>query len=67
MVLAHDVACYFDWADPNLLKSVLPNWHLNYIPDDILPALREAGVSDADLTTMTVDNPRRIFEMQGAY
>jgi phosphotriesterase-related protein len=67
MVLSHDASCYFDWADATLLKSVLPNWHFNYIPDEIIPALREAGVSEADITAMTVDNPRRIFEMQGSY
>ncbi|MEX1195827.1 MAG: phosphotriesterase-related protein [Dehalococcoidia bacterium] len=67
MVLSHDVSCYFDWVDPPLLPKVLPNWHFNHIPDDVLPALREAGVSEADVTAMTVDNPRRIFEMQGAY
>jgi phosphotriesterase-related protein len=33
----------------------------------ILPALREAGVSATDIETMTVGNPRRIFEAQGAY
>jgi len=67
MVLSHDAACYFDWVDPDLRIKVLPNWHFNHIPDDILPALREAGVSEDDITAMTVDNPRRIFEMQGAY
>jgi phosphotriesterase-related protein len=67
MVLSHDASCYFDWADPKILAGGLPNWHFNYIPDDILPALREAGVSEEDITTMTIDNPRRIFEVQGAY
>ena len=68
MVLSHDAACLFRlWADPNLLNSLLPNWHFNYIPDEVIPALREAGVSNADITAMTVDNPRRIFERQGAY
>jgi phosphotriesterase-related protein len=67
MVLSHDANCYFDWVDPNIMKSVVPNWHYNHIPDDVLPALREAGVSEADITAMTVDNPLRIFEMQGAY
>ena len=67
MVLSHDAACYFDWVDPNLRAKVLPNWNFNHIPDDVLPALLDAGVSDDDITTMTVDNPRRIFEMQGAY
>jgi phosphotriesterase-related protein len=27
----------------------------------VLPALRAAGVSDQQLTTMLVDNPRRYF------
>ena len=67
MVLSHDAACYIDWVDPNLRQSALPRWNFNYIPDDVLPALREAGVSEDDITAMTVDNARRVFEMQGAY
>ena len=67
MVLSHDVACYFDWVDPPLKQKLVPNWHYNHIPDDILPALREAGVTDDQITAMTVDTPRRIFERQGAY
>lgn len=67
MALSHDVACYFDWAEQSVLDRFLPNWHFNHVPDDILPALREAGVTEEQITTMTVDNPRRIFEAQGAY
>jgi phosphotriesterase-related protein len=67
MVLSHDAACYFDWADPKLLASVVPNWHFNHIPDDVLPALRAAGVTEGQITAMTVENPRRIFEKQGGY
>ena len=29
------------------------------------PALREAGVSDADIHLMTIENPRRIFTGEG--
>ncbi len=67
MVLSHDAACYIDWFDPNLRQKVFPQWSFNHIPDDVLPALREAGVSEDDITAMTVDNPRRVFETQGAY
>ncbi len=67
MVLSHDASCYFDWADPKLLPVVVPDWHFNHIPDNILPALREAGVTEEQIVTMTVTNPRRIFERQGAY
>jgi phosphotriesterase-related protein len=67
MVLSHDVACHFDWVDPALRERIVPNWHFNHIPDDVVPALREAGVTDEQVKTMTVDNPRRIFERQGGY
>jgi phosphotriesterase-related protein len=67
MVLSHDTNSYIDWVDPPLRERLLPNWHFNHIPDDILPALRERGVTEEQITTMTVDNPRRIFERQGAY
>ncbi len=67
MVLSHDASCHFDWADATILANALPNWNFNHIPDDVVPALRQAGVTDAQITTMTVDNPRRIFEKQGAY
>jgi phosphotriesterase-related protein len=61
MVLAHDASCYLDWIDPGLLPFV-PNWHYLHITNDVLPALRERGVSDQDIDTMLVANPRRWFE-----
>lgn len=67
MVLSHDAACHFGWADTALLPKVMPNWHFNYIPDVVIPDLRIAGVTDEQIRTMTVENPRRIFERQGAY
>src|SRR3989442_10821219 len=67
MVLSHDAACYFDWYDPALLQQVVPKWNFNHIPDDVIPALRRAGVTDDQIQAMTIDNPRRIFEQQGAY
>jgi phosphotriesterase-related protein len=59
MVLAHDAACYIDWLAPGLREHILPRWHYGHLHADVLPALRERGVTDADLTTMLVDNPRR--------
>ncbi|HVP06109.1 MAG TPA: phosphotriesterase-related protein [Dehalococcoidia bacterium] len=67
MVLSHDAACHFGWADKTLIGTVVPNWHFNHIPDDVLPALKAAGVTDEQITAMTVDNPRKVFERQGAY
>lgn len=67
MVLSHDVACHFDWVDPPLRERIVPNWHFNHISDEVIPALLSAGVTQEQIQTMTVDNPRRIFERQGSY
>ena len=67
MVLAHDAACYIDWLDQSLKPVVLPDWHYLHIEQDVLPALRERGVTDDQIEEMLVANPRRYFENVGAY
>jgi len=67
MVLSHDACCHIDWFPGIDLTAVAPHWNFRHVCDDVVPALREAGVSEADVTKMTVENPRRIFEAQGAY
>jgi phosphotriesterase-related protein len=67
MVLSHDAACFNDWLPEKALPSVLPNWHFLHIHNDVIPALKERGVTDAQINTMLVDNPREIFERQGSY
>jgi phosphotriesterase-related protein len=67
MVLAHDAACYIDWLDQGLKPVVLPDWHYLHIETDVLPALRERGVTDEQIDQMLVGNPRRYFENVGAY
>lgn len=61
MVLAHDTSCFIDWFSHEGKLAAVPNWKLTHISDDVLPALRERGVTDEQLTTMLVDNPRRYF------
>ena len=67
MVLSHDASCFIDWLPEELVPVVLPNWHYLHIHNDVIPALKDRGVTDEQLHTMLVDNPRRIFERQGAY
>ncbi|MEV7964458.1 phosphotriesterase-related protein [Sphaerisporangium sp. NPDC088356] len=64
MVLSHDSACFMDYwggAWDLTLEQAAPNWHYGHIHDDVLPALREKGVTDAQLHQMLVENPRRYF------
>ena len=37
----------------------------DYIPTRFIPVLREKGLSGADITTLTVDNPRRALTGAG--
>ena len=66
MVLAHDAACYIDWIDPNV-RALLTQWNYLHIHDNVLPYLREHGVSEAQIDTMLVETPRRYFENIAAY
>jgi phosphotriesterase-related protein len=61
MVLSHDAACYIDWFRPEQIGAFAPDWHFGHLFDDVLPALLERGVSQAQIETMLVDNPRRYF------
>lgn len=63
IVLSHDASCFIDWfgPDPATVPEMQPNWHFRHISDDVLPALRTAGVTDAQLDQMLVENPRRYF------
>jgi phosphotriesterase-related protein len=62
MVLSQDAACFNDWLPEAALPAVLPNWHYMHIHNDVIPALKQRGVTDGQIETMLVDNPRKIFE-----
>lgn len=66
MVLSHDACCHIDWFPKEMVPAAAPRWNFRHIPDDVIPALREAGVAEEDIQRMTVDNPRRVFESQGS-
>lgn len=61
MVLAHDAACLIDWFGDAQKRAAVPNWNYTHISKDVLPALRERGVTEDQITTMLVDNPRVYF------
>jgi phosphotriesterase-related protein len=67
MVLSHDAACYNHWLPERPLPTMLPRWHYLHIHNDVIPALKTKGVTDEQLHTMLVSNPKKIFERQGAY
>jgi phosphotriesterase-related protein len=62
MILSHDTNCFTDWFPPELHEQVTPDWHFLHIEQDVLPALRERGVTDEQIDQMLVNTPRDFFE-----
>jgi phosphotriesterase-related protein len=67
MVISHDANSYMDWFERSLLEMTVPDWHYNFIPDSVIPALLDSGVTEDEIHQMTVENPRRIFEQCEPY
>jgi phosphotriesterase-related protein len=67
LVLSHDAACWPDGRSIAFQEQTWPNWRYTHVPCEVVPALREAGVSETDLDKMTRSNPRVIFERQSPY
>ena len=68
LVLSHDASADsggFPGTDER--AATMPNWRYTHIHDDVLPALRGRGVSQAQIDQMLVATPRRIFEQHGGY
>ncbi|GGM72030.1 phosphotriesterase [Longimycelium tulufanense] len=66
MVLSHDTACYIDWFDPAYFR-LAPQWHYLHLGEEVLPFVRERGVTEEQITTMLVDVPRRYFETAASH
>ena len=65
MVLAHDAACYIDWIDPNVL-AMMTQWSYLHIHDEVLPYMREHGVTEDQIDTMLVGDATPLLRAQRA-
>lgn len=63
LTLSHDCCCWSDYF-PTVddYHKAMPDHHYLHIHNDVIPALLEAGVTQAQIDTMFIDNPRRHFE-----
>lgn len=67
MVISHDSCSFQDFFDGEYIEQFAPNWCYEHVPRDVLPALAAAGVSQADIDTMMVTNPKKVFSSSGGY
>ena len=60
MVLSHDCSCYLDWFTQGALAE-LKDWHYLHVSQDVIPYLRDHGVTEAQLDSMLTRTPARIL------
>jgi phosphotriesterase-related protein len=59
MVVSHDCPCTIDWFPSHPMG---PGRSIRLIFDEVLPALRDAGMGDDDIAQLMVHTPRRFLE-----
>jgi len=59
MMLSQDYVSTLDWFPAELIAQTLPKWSFTLVLDEVIPALKEAGVTDEQVNTMMIDAPRR--------
>jgi phosphotriesterase-related protein len=47
--------------DPSIIAGLAPNWTPTHLFERVIPMMREAGIPDSAITTMTDENPARWF------
>jgi phosphotriesterase-related protein len=63
MFLSQDFCSTIDWfpleVQQFLKESEVPDWSMTFLFDQVIPTLKNAGMSDDDLNQMMVENPKR--------
>ena len=60
MVLSHDCSCYLDWFEQAALTE-LKNWHFLHVSQDVVPYLRDHGVTADQIDAMLTRVPARVL------
>ena len=46
---------------PDALGALLANWRITHLFENVIPTLKQRGVTDEQINTMLVENPKRLF------
>ena len=66
VLMSHDsISCWLGRPFPYAssfaaMQEMLPNWRSNHIFKEILPKMRAAGVTEEQIETILVANPKRL-------
>ena len=64
MFLSADSCASIDWfpdetVEVLMREGAVKDWTITLVPDQVIPALKERGMTEAQLQTMMVENPQR--------
>jgi phosphotriesterase-related protein len=63
MMLSQDYCSTLDWFpeefEERMRQSGAEKWSMTFLFEEVIPTLKEKGMTDDQLETMMVDNPRR--------
>ena len=63
LALSHDCTCWAYYLPTDQLRrDLMPEHRFSHVCETVIPALLEQGVSQRQIDTMFIDNPRRHFE-----
>jgi phosphotriesterase-related protein len=65
VVISHDHIAHWLTSQPDIpdfAKPLIANWSYTHIFRNIIPYLKKAGVTDGQINTIMVENPKRLFE-----
>jgi phosphotriesterase-related protein len=58
IMLGCDAVANLDWFPPELVAQLAPKWTHTHLFEEILPAAREKGVTDEQISVMLDENPK---------
>lgn len=61
LTLSHDAGVFSINTPVSRRKSEVPSWNHGFISRDVVPALQDRGVSDADIDQMMIKNAERVI------
>jgi phosphotriesterase-related protein len=67
LLLSQDASCWNDRAPMDAIRRARPGWHHRHVVEDIVPGLLERGVTEEQINTMMIENPRSVFSRRTPY
>jgi phosphotriesterase-related protein len=64
MLISQDFVVGIDWFPPEIVEQMIAaglakDWSMTLLFEQVIPTLKQGGMTDEQLTTMLVENPRR--------